>query len=126
MLLLVGVVILALGLLSGAVLVLASFGVGAVQAGYVLWGTFPVLCLLGFMLVAGNAPQPLLRTLSLSASGLLLLLALASLSGLVLGAAGLVSAPGDSPALWYVLLVGLGLGGLGAAAFNRTAPAPQP
>jgi hypothetical protein len=123
MLLLVGLVLLALGLVSGASLVFAAFGVGAVQAGYVLWGTFPVLCVVGYLMVAGHAQGPLLRNLSLAASGLLLLLALASVCGIVLGAAGIVPAPGNVTPLWYVLVVGLFLGGLCAAAFSRATPA---
>ena len=126
MLVLVGVVLLALGLLSGAVLVLASFAVLAAEPGLTLWASFPLLCLAGFALVAAQARPALVRAVSLAASALLLLLAVASIAGLVLGAAALVPAPASTAPLWFVLVVGALLGTLGAASFGRTGrPAPN-
>jgi hypothetical protein len=80
MLLLAGVLLLALGLLSGAALVLASFGILAAVPGFTLWVTFPLLCLAGFALVAVQAKPVLVRVVSLVSSGLLLVLALASIA----------------------------------------------
>jgi hypothetical protein len=121
MLLLAGVLLLALGLLSGAALVLASFGILAAVPGFTLWVTFPLLCLAGFALVAVQAKPALVRMVSLVSSGLLLVLALASIAALVLGAAALVPAPASSASLWFVLVVGGVLGSVGAASFGRAA-----
>jgi hypothetical protein len=121
MLLLAGVLLLALGLLSGAALVLASFGILAAVPGFTLWVTFPLLCLAGFALVAVQAKPVLVRVVSLVSSGLLLVLALASIAALVLGAAALVPAPASSASLWFVLVVGGLLGSVGAASFGRAA-----
>jgi hypothetical protein len=121
MLLLAGVLLLALGLLSGAALVLASFGILAAVPGFTLWVTFPLLCLAGFALVAVQAKPVLVRVVSLVSSGLLLVLALASIAALVLGAAALVPAPASSASLWFVLVVGGVLGSVGAASFGRAA-----
>lgn len=121
MLVLVGVVLLALGLLSGAVLVLASLAVLAAEPGLTLWACFPSLCLAGFALVATQATPALLRSVSLAASALLLLLATASIAALVLGAAALVPTPASAASLWFVLVVGALLGSVGAASFGRAA-----
>jgi hypothetical protein len=123
MLLFVGVLLLALGLLSGAALVLASFGLLAANTGFTLWVTFPLLCLLGFSFVAAQAGPALVRTVSLVASGLMLALALASITALVLGAASLSPAPASPAPLWFVLVVGVSLGSIGAASFGRRSDA---
>lgn len=121
MLLLVGVVLLALGLLSGVALVLGSFAVLGAQPGLTLWFTFPLLCLAGFGLVATHARVEVVKAVSLASSAVLLLLALASIASLVLGATAWVRAPADSAALWFVLVVGAAMGSLGAASFGRRA-----
>ena len=119
MLVAVGLLLLALGVVSGGALVLAAFDVVQLQAAVTLWVTFPLLCVIGFALVGGHAPHERVRTTSLATSALLLLLAVASIAGLVLGAAGVVRAPAHTQALWYVLLVGMILGSIGGAAFSR-------
>jgi hypothetical protein len=124
MLVLVGLLLLALGLVSGGALVLAAFEVLQVQAPLTLWVTFPLLCIVGFVLIGGHAPHERVRTVSLATSALMLLLAVASIAGLVLGAAGIVPQPASTTALWYVLLVGIILGSLGGAAFARRAAEP--
>lgn len=121
MLIFVGVVLLAFGLLSGGALVVAALGLVAAEPGFTLWATFPLLCLLGFALVAGQAAPALVRSISLVASALLLVLALASVAGLVLGAAGFAPAPTAPSSLWFVLVVGVVLGSTGAASFGRPA-----
>jgi len=121
MLVAVGIALLALGLFSGAALVAAAFGALAQEPGFTLWATFPVLCLLGFTLVAAQARPALVRSVSLASAALLLVLALAGVAALILGAAGLVRAPTGAPSLWFVVVVGAVLGGLGAASFSRSA-----
>lgn len=124
MLVVVGLVLLALGLVSGGALVLGAFDVVQVHAALTLWVTFPLLCVIGFALVGGHAPHERVRTISLATSALLLLLAVASIAGLVLGAAGVVPAPASTRALWYVLLVGIILGSVGGAAFSQRRAEP--
>lgn len=119
MLLFAGVLLLALGLLSGAVLVLAPFGVAGAQAALTLWATFPVLSLAGFALAAVQGRADHVRLVSLVASGVLLALAMASITAIVLAAAKLIREPTTSAPLWFVLVVGLVLGSVGAASFRR-------
>ena len=119
MVLIIGVLIIALGLLSGGALVLASFGVLGADPGFTLWVTFPLLCLFGFTLIATQAKLAVVRMVSLGAAAILLLLAVASIAGLVLGAANLVHIPGRSAPLWFVFVVGATLGSVGAASFGR-------
>lgn len=121
MLLIAGLLLLALGLLSGAVLVLAPFGVLVTQAGYTLWATFPLLCLFGFSMLAMQARPPQVRLVSVVSSALLLALALASITALVLAAAALIPAPASTGSLWFVLVVGVLLGSVGAASYGRAA-----
>ena len=121
MLLIAGLLLLALGLLSGAVLVLAPFGVLVTQAGYTLWATFPLLCLFGFSMLAMQARPPQVRLVSVVSSSLLLALALASITALVLAAAALIPAPASTGSLWFVLVVGVLLGSVGAASYGRAA-----
>jgi hypothetical protein len=123
MLLIAGLLLLALGLLSGVVLVLAPFGVLAAQAGYTLWATFPLLCLLGFSMLAMQAQPAQVRVVSVVSSALLLALALASITALVLAAAALIPAPAGAGSLWFVLVIGVLLGSVGAAAYSRRADA---
>ncbi|MDO5652487.1 MAG: hypothetical protein Q4G39_00050 [Brachymonas sp.] len=51
------IVMLALGLLSGLALVLAALGMVAVVPGMTLWITFPVFCIVGFLLAASQAKR---------------------------------------------------------------------
>lgn len=119
MLVIAGVLVLALGLLAGAVLVLAPLGAVASEPGLLLWVLFPLLCLLGFTLFATQARPAQVRTITLASSALLLVLALASIAAIVLGAAGLIPPPANPAPLWFVLVVAGGLGATGAASFGR-------
>jgi hypothetical protein len=124
MLLFAGTLLLALGLLSGAVLVLAPLGILAAQPGLTLWAMFPSLCIAGFVSIAIQARTSQVRVVCLASSALLLVLALASIAALVLGAAALIPAPAYTSSLWYVLVVGAVLGSTGAASFGRAAGEP--
>jgi hypothetical protein len=123
MLLIAGLLLLALGLLSGVVLVLAPFGVLGAEAGYTLWATCPLLCLFGFSMLATQARPAQVRLVSVVSSALLLALALASITALVLAAAALIPAPAGTGSLWFVLVVGMLLGSVGAASYGRMAEA---
>lgn len=119
MLLIFGVALIALGLLSGAVILLATMGLIAAVPGFTLWLTFPSLCIIGFLLLAMQAQPAQVRTVSVASSALLLLMALASIVVLVLSAASILPAPVSSASLWFVLVVGVLLGTIGAASFGR-------
>ena len=119
MLIIAGVILIALGLLSGAVLLLATVGLIAATPGFTLWLTFPSLCVAGFILLAMQAQPAQVRTVSVASSALLLLMALASIVVLVLSSASLIPAPASWATLWYVLGVGALLGTFGAASFGR-------
>jgi hypothetical protein len=119
MLIIVGVILIALGLLSGAVLLLATVGLIAATPGLTLWLTFPSLCIVGFILMAMQAQPGQVRTVTVASSALLLLMALASIVVLVLSSASLIPLPSSSATLWFVLGVGALLGTCGAASFGR-------
>lgn len=126
MLVLVGVLFLLLGLGSGVVLVLASVGLLAAEPGITLWVTFPLLCLVGFGVVAAQARLETVRAVTLASSALLLLLAAGSVSMLVLGAASMLQPPRSAASLWFVLIVGAALGSVGAASFARRGAHTEP
>jgi len=114
-LLITGMALLVLGLFSGVVLVLAPLGLTSWTADLTLWVLFPLFSIAGFALFVIGAKGTQIRGLSTVVSGLLLLLALASATGLVLSAAGVTPAVGNTWPLWYVLLVAGVLGAVGAA-----------
>jgi hypothetical protein len=119
MLFLAGGFLLALGLFSGLVLLLAPLGVIAADPDLVLWLTFPLLCVGGFAVMGMQASAAVMRSVSLAASGVLLLLALGSLAVIVLGAASVIPPPDTTAPLWFVVAVGAVLGSFGAASFGR-------
>jgi len=114
-----GAVLLMLGLFAGAALVLAPLGLVAWSTGPVLWLLFPVFSVLGYVLFVIGARNVSIRWLSLVAS-CLLLLALASAVGLVLGAASVLKPVGGTVSLWYVFIVAGLVGAVRAAA--RSSP----
>jgi hypothetical protein len=125
MLYIVGIILIALGLLSGSVLVAAAVGLVAAEPGLTLWLTFPGLSIFGFVLLAMQAEPAQVRTVSVASSALLLVLAMASVIVLVLSAASLLQAPSGTAALWYVLVVGVVLGSFGAASYGRPGDGPK-
>ena len=120
MLAIVGIILMALGLLSGAVLVLATMGLMAATPGITLWMAFPALYILGYVSMAMQAQTAQMRLATMATSGVLLVLALASVIVLVLSAASLMPEPASTGALWYVMIVGLALGSFGAASFGKS------
>lgn len=72
MLFVAGLLILALGLFSGGVLLLAPLGLIETTAGLTLWVLFPVFTIGGYLLAASAAPDTSLPMLSRAtgASGL--------------------------------------------------------
>lgn len=119
MLLLTGVLITTFGLISGVALILASLGALSAEPGLTLWISFPLLCLVGFAMIAAQRQLALVRTISLASSALLLILALCSVAALVLGAAAMAPAPRSPASLWYVFIIGGALGAIGAGSFRQ-------
>ena len=115
----VGVLVLALGLLCGGVMVAVPLGIATLSAGPVLWVLFPLFCLAGFALLATGARPVALRAPVFAVSIALLALALAAAAGLVATATQMREATGSTLPLWYVLGVAGLLGTLGAAATGR-------
>lgn len=119
MLFIAGGFLLALGLFAGAVLVLSPLGVIAAEPNLILWVMFPLLCLVGFAVLAMQAKASQVRTISLGASAVLLVFALASIAAIVLSAASVIEPLSNTASLWFVLAVGAVLGSFGAASFGR-------
>ena len=110
MIMLTGLSLLALGLFSGAVLAFTPLGWLPLQAGWMLWVAFPLFSLLGYVLCAIPASPAMISAITRTVASLMLLLALFSAVVLVLLAAAVLTAPGDSTSLWYVLALGGVLG----------------
>ncbi|WP_119154584.1 hypothetical protein [Caldimonas tepidiphila] len=108
MILAAGLALLVLGLVCGAVLVVAPFGLNAAAAGATLWVLFPLFVIAGYMMFVVLASASRIRAVSRAAGTSLVTLALMSAAGLVLEATALANA--DTGSLWYVLVVGLALG----------------
>ncbi|HEX6633406.1 MAG TPA: hypothetical protein VF038_05525 [Usitatibacter sp.] len=123
MLIVAGVSLVLLGLVSGVALFLAALGLIAIVPGFTLWLMFPLPCVAGYVLFAVPAPPRAIRALSIASSAVMLLLAVASVGALVLGAAGIVPQPQRTAELWYVLIVAGVLGSIGAASYGRGADA---
>ena len=117
-----GAVLLVLGLFAGVALVLAPLGLVAWSTGPVLWLLFPAFSVFGYVLFVIGARNASIRWLSLTASCLLLLLALASAAGLVLDAASVLKPVGSTVSLWYVFIVAGLVGAVGAARGGDAAP----
>ena len=117
----VGALLLALGLFSGAALVLAQLGVGQMTAGASLWVMFPLFSVVGYLLFATGARVANIRALSFAVSILLLVLAVGCAAVLVADATSLFALHGGTGALWYVLLIAGVLGASGAATHGKVA-----
>ena len=117
-----GLLILALGIFSGAILLLAPLGLIEATAGLTLWVFFPLFTVGGYLLAASSAPDTNLALLSRVTGAVLLLLALVAGVVLVLQGGSIMEARAGSVSLWYVLVIGL-LGGASGLAAHRK---PQP
>ena len=120
-----GGLLAALGILAGALLGAAAFGLAA--AGPSLWILFPLLTLVGWFLLVVSDVDPLRGTATRIVAMPLLLLALLAAVGLVAGGAGLLVIHGTAGmlALCYLLVVGGVLGATGTAAYGRKAGPSQ-
>ena len=66
-------------------------GLAPLQAGPVLWALFPLLCITGFVLLGIVGKEAKVHAVTFIVSCLLLLLALAAITGIVMGIAGTAS-----------------------------------
>ena len=114
MMFIAGIVLLALGLLCGVLLLLIPTGVVPGGASLALWLLFPLFAIAGYFMAASAAANRAAAAITRASGAVLMLLALAAAVALVLQAASIVP-PGGSLSLWYVLVVGLVLGGMGIA-----------
>jgi len=119
--LIAGVVFMVLGLLSGLLVVLAPFGLGTPAPSTITWALFPLLTLIGYLLVAMASRVPAVLQVTRAASGGLLLLALGAAVGLFGVGTSLIPEAAGSDGLWFVLAVGLvvGTAGLALPVFRR-------
>ena len=115
MMFIAGLVLLALGLLCGVLLLLIPLGVVPGSSNLALWLLFPAFSIAGYFMAASATANRAAATITRASGGVLMLLALAAAVVLVLKAASIIHPEGDSLALWYVLVVGLVLGGMGIA-----------
>jgi len=121
-----GGLLAALGILAGALLAAAPFGLVA-PAGPSLWILFPLLTAVGWFLLVVSDLDPLRGTATRFVATPLLILALLAAVGLVAGGAGLAAIQGTTGmlSLCYVLVVGGVLGATGTAAYSRKGGSPQ-
>ena len=121
-----GGLLAALGILAGALLAAAPFGLLAAAPGVSLWILFPLLTMVGWFMLVVSDLDPLRGTATRFVAAPLLVLALLAAIGLVIGGAGLVAIQGmtGTLSLCYVLVVGGVLGATGTAAYSRKAGPP--
>jgi hypothetical protein len=124
MLFVAGIVLLALGLLCGALLLLIPLGLVEGNVGLALWVLFPVFAVSGYLMAAASARGAAIPMLGRASGALLMLLALAAAVALVLQAAAIFQPSGSTLSLWYVLALGIVLGATGLASHARERPAP--
>ena len=121
-----GGLLAALGILAGALLAVAPFGLVAAEPSLSLWILFPLLTLVGWFLLVVSDVDPLRGTATRMVAMPLLALALLSAVALVAGGAGVLAIHGTAGtlALCYLLVVGGVLGATGTAAYGRKAGPP--
>ena len=121
-----GGLLAALGILAGALLAAAPFGLVGATPGVSLWILFPLLTMVGWFMLVVSDLDPLRGTATRWVATPLLVLALLAAVGLVVGGAGLVAIQGmtGTLSLCYVLVVGGVLGATGTAAYSRKAGPP--
>ena len=123
MLFVAGIVLLALGLLCGALLLLIPLGLIEGNAGLALWVLFPVFAIGGYLMAAASTRGAAIPMLGRASGALLMLLALAAAIALVLQAAAIFQPAGSTLSLWYVLGLGIVLGATGLASHPRSGQA---
>jgi hypothetical protein len=118
MLVVAGLVILVLGIACGAMLLLAALGF-IPAAGAAIWTLFPIFTVGGYLAAAAPSKDRSIPLISRISGVALLALALTAAVLLVLHGGSLLQLDGSPWALWYVLAIGLALGGMGLASHQR-------
>lgn len=108
--LIVGLVLIALGLVSGAALVAAAIGWLTLTHSVTLWVMFPFGTAVGLLIAALGSRARSLPALLKTTGSVLLLFALVAVATLVLASAGFFPTPQGTAALWYVFGVGMIIG----------------
>lgn len=121
--LIAGLILIVLGLTSGAALVAASIGWIAITHPVTLWVMFPFGTALGMLVAALGSRARSLPALLKTTGSVMLVFALVAVATLVLAAAGFLPAPQGTAALWYVFGVGIVIG---VANFLAPASPSQP
>jgi hypothetical protein len=112
---LIGIVLLAMGLLAGVVLLLAPFGMGPLEAGPLMWFAFPLGSVGGHIVLMLGASRARMAISGLLVGGALLLLGLTATVAQFLVSGGLLAAAEDTFSFWYVASGGFVLGGVAYA-----------
>jgi hypothetical protein len=124
MLRLTGAVFLAIGLATGAALVLMPFGmVPSGPSSAAAWLLFPGCFIAGSLLLALGAPQASIGWLWRICAASLLVLAVAAAIALALPVLGMLDPARQTISLWYVLFLSGAFGT--ACALASSAPAPS-
>ena len=108
--LLVGLLLIALGMISGGALVASEMGWLAINHPLTLWFMLPFGSALGLLIAALGSERRSVPALLKFTGTLLLVLSMASVAMLVLASAGILPPPRGTAALWYVFGVGLIVG----------------
>jgi hypothetical protein len=108
--LLVGLVLIALGLISGAALVASAIGWVTLTHSVTLWVMFPFGTAFGLLIAALGSRARSLPALLKTTGSVLLLFSLVAVATLVLASAGFFPTPQGTAALWYVFGVGMIIG----------------
>ena len=123
MIVIAGFVLLALGIVCGALMLLIPLGVVEGTLGLALWVLFPLFSIGGYLMAASASGNTAVPILSRTSGAVMMLLALAAAIALVLHAASIFQPVGDTLPLWYVLAIGGFLGATGLASRKPTAHA---
>ena len=110
MILIVGLLLIALGIVSGAALLAGEMDWLSLTHALTLWFMFPFGSALGLLFAALGARTRSVPALLRLTGTLMLILSMAAVVTLVLGSAGITHAPHNTAALWYVFTVGLIVG----------------
>lgn len=124
MLIIIGAIFDALGLASGAILLLDAFNAIAASPGIQTWIMFPGLCIAGYVLMVLEPSNDSFSRASAWTGGALLILGLLAVIALFLAANGLMPLESSTAPLWYVALVGFSLGSV-AFGVRRVKLPPQ-
>jgi len=113
MLLLAGLVLIALGIVSGAGLLLSAIAWLTVSHPATLWILFPLASTLGLLLAALGSRTRTVPMLLKMIGVAMFVLSLSAVAILLLGSIGFLPSPTEMFALWYVFGVGLVVGTAG-------------